>query len=181
MKNYKKSDEHLIQLVKEGNTMGFDDLYHKYSARIYSAIFRITRDEHEAEDLLQDTFVKVYKGLKKFKFKSSFYTWLYRIAINTTLTHMKKSNKKKESTLDENLVGIDGTSHSELSNSFIKKRIKESLESLPEKQRMVFSLRFYENLRFHEVADVLKITNNNAKVLFHHAINKMKNLLGDVL
>jgi RNA polymerase sigma-70 factor (ECF subfamily) len=156
-------------------------LFKKYSRGIQRIIERIVLDEHKSEDIMQEVFLKVYKNLGKFKFKSSVFTWLYRIAVNTALSY-KASRKASENELGEQtLKTMDNQVESNFEKENIKNRIKEAVNTLPKKQRAIFTLRFYEKMPFKDVANILKIKENAAKVNFHHALGKLKNMLEDLL
>lgn len=181
--NKKNEDEILVKEFLSGKEESFDKLYRKYSKKIYSFIRRIAGDEHLAEDFLQEVFMKVYKNLNKFKFKSSFYTWLYRIAFNTTITLLNKKKKRKETNLEnhQNIKENHNTPDKILSESIIKDRISDAVGRLPEMQRYVFTLRFNEHMHYKDISKVLNISESSGKTNFHHALNNLKKSLGDLL
>ena len=157
-------------------------LFKKYSKGIQRVIERIVLDEHKAEDIMQEVFLKVYKNLGKFKFKSSVFTWLYRIAVNTALTYKTRRKSALANELKEEIITtMDNQVENDFEKQILKKRIKDAVDRLPKKQRAIFTLRFYERMPFKDVANILKIKENSAKVNFHHALGKLKNMLEDLL
>jgi len=168
-------DEKLIREILDGKIESFDILYNKYSNKIFNFLLRMTKDEYLAEDIMQEVFIKVYNNLDKFKFKSAFYTWLYRIAFNTAITLIKKRKKlrEKEFTEDTLHTHID-TALDKIEQLLDKKNVESIIDMLPDKQKHVFNLRFFEKLKFSELAEVLKISENSAKTNFHYAMQKIK-------
>ncbi len=176
MENY--TDEELVKELINGNEKAFDYLYRRYSRKVYSIIARITKDEDLAEDIMQEVFVKTYKNIKNFKFKSTFFTWLYRIAVNTALTGLKKKSKLKESELNQEILPSESSPDKKLEGEYIKQQIEAAVDTLPEKQRLIFSLRFYEDLKYSEIAEITKISLNACKTNYHYATNALKEKLG---
>jgi RNA polymerase sigma-70 factor (ECF subfamily) len=164
----------LIREILDGKIESFDVLYNKYSKKIFNFLFRMTKEEYLAEDIMQEVFIKVYKNLEKFKFKSAFYTWLYRIAFNTALTHLKKRKRLKEKEYTEETLHSQTDNLEKFDNIIDTKSLEIVLNKLPDKQRHVFNLRFFDKLKFSELADVLQISENSAKTNFHYAMQKIK-------
>lgn len=171
----------LIQAFQAGDESAFDELYRRYARRIYRALYAYCSDEHLAEDLLQETFMRAYRGLKGFRFKSAFYTWLYRVALNTAHTQVRRRGRIKEQPLhSEEQVVASGSTDEAVDGAYVRERIKGAMECLPRKQRQVFALRFYEGLKFGEVAAAMGISDGSARVNYHHAMEKLRLLLGDL-
>jgi RNA polymerase sigma-70 factor (ECF subfamily) len=176
-----KSDEQLVEDIQKGNENSFDILYRKYARRVFNIIVRIVKDRHLAEDIMQEVFVKVNKSINKFKFKSSFYTWLYRIAVNTALTFAKKKSKKKEAELKLDILSHNSSPEKKLDNEYVKRKIENAVNNLPEKQRMIFTLRFYEDLKYNDISKIMNVSENSCKTNFHYAMNNLKEQLGGLL
>ena len=99
-----KEDEALVLKAQAGDPKAFDALVIKHNKRLYALIYHMTQNREDTYDLLQDVFSKAYRSIKRFKGRSSFYTWLHRIAVNTTLNHLKRSKRKKTYSYDEDIV-----------------------------------------------------------------------------
>ncbi len=169
-----ENDEQIVKLFQNGDENAFEDLYKRYARKVFGLIYRIVQDEYSTEDLMQNVFVKVHQHLPQFKFKSTFSTWLYRIALNEAYSSLKKMIKKKEKMDDydklENIPNEDD--HQERKE--IKTQLKKAVNHLSKKQRLVFNLRFYEEMPFKIIGQVLKMTENSAKVHYHTSLKKMK-------
>lgn len=167
------SDEDIILVkdFKNGNEKAFDRLFEKYQISLYSICYRFTRNEDDARELTQDIFIKVYNNLKKFNEKSKFFTWLYRIAVNTCIS-FKRKQKQPELNYEPGRESIS------LNNRVrMKIAIDEALLKLPERQRVSFILHHYEGYTFDEIGKIMSITTGAAKANHHHAIKKLRVLL----
>ena len=162
MKNLNKNDSLLINEIKEGNEEAFKILMLKYQMRIYSTLYSYTKSKETAEDLTQQTFIKVWKKIDMFKGESSFYTWLYRVAINLAKNHYASSAFKKERLN----ISSEDKNYEFLSNNNIEEehQLKESLNninifisSMPEEIRTCFILREKEGKSYDEIAKILNI------------------------
>lgn len=172
-----KGDEDAIHIFnfKNGDEKSFDHLYEKYHISIYTVCYRYIRNEADACELTQDVFIKAYKNLRKFKEKSKFFTWLYRIAINTCLS-FKRRDKLRKLDLEkpQNSVGLGKRIR-------MKVAIDKALLKLPDRQKLCFILHHYQGHTFAEIGDIMKITPGAAKANHHHAIRKLRLLLKDWL
>lgn len=177
------SDEEIVKLCNDpvSKERGFSILVHQYQERMYWHIRRMVNNHHDSDDLVQDVFVKVFRSLDKFKGDSKLYTWLYRIATNETLTFLK-SNKRKfhqqaipaDEELFQETVINRLKADEELSEQYIQQRLKGAIQSLPEKQRAVFSLRYYDEMKYEDMSDVLKTSVGGLKASYHHAVKKIE-------
>lgn len=174
-------DEKIIKDIIGGDGNKFDLLYNKYSKKIYNIVYRLTMDEFLAEDIMQEVFIKVYRNLNKFKFKSSFYTWLYRIAINSSITGIKKLKKNQEKILFDDMPMEDIDPYTKIEKKILNEKIRITINKLSKKQKFVFTLRFYENLPFADISEILKITESSAKTNYHYALKKIKKELNTFL
>jgi RNA polymerase sigma-70 factor (ECF subfamily) len=169
-----KGDEEDIALVrrfKNGDEKAFDRLFEKYQVPLYSICYRFSRNEADARDLTQDIFIKVYANLKKFHEKSKFFTWLYRIAVNTCISFKRKTKPRL----------IDYQPHQETVTMDERVRMKiaidDALGQLPERQRMSFILHHYDGYTFDEIGDIMGISSGAAKANHYHAMRKLQVLL----
>jgi len=163
-----------VREFKKGNEEAFDRLFEKYQLSLYSICYRFTRNEDDARELTQDIFLKVYNNLTKFHEKSRFFTWLYRIAVNTCIS-FKRKQKRPE------MVYEPASSLAMGERVRMKKAIDDALFELPERQRLCFILHHYEGYTFNEIGSIMNITTGAAKANHHHAIKKLRILLKDWL
>ena len=153
----------------------FNELVLQNHQRIYGLFRRMVSNHEEADDLTQDTFIKVYKKLAAFKHQSSLSTWIYRIAVNTGLNHLRKMKSRQFIGLDNvaNIKDPDNSNNSREQRVILNKAIAK----LPSKQQMVVLLRSFQELPFKEIAAIMDSTENAAKVNFSHAIVRLKSIL----
>lgn len=172
-------DERLLtEKAKGGDKKAFTALVGHYQNRIFAFIMRMTANRESALDLTQDTFLAAYQNLAGFRQDSSFSTWLFQIAANKTRNFLKKS--QRETALPDN---YDRTTVScrpdyELERKEYEQALLEAVASLPLKQRTVFNLRFYEQLKFDEIARIQGSSVSAAKTNFAEALKKLKKRLG---
>lgn len=168
-----KGDEDAIYVkdFKGGNEKAFDHLYEKYQISIHAICYRYTRNEADARELTQDVFLKVYNNLNKFREKSKFFTWLYRIAVNTCLS-FKRKHKEPLFDLEPAKESVDLGKRVRM-----KIAIDNALLKLPKRQKLCFILRHYEGHTFSEIGDIMGITTGAAKANHHHAVKKLRVLL----
>ncbi len=191
LENNNQKEQELVSKVKQGDKEALSQLVSIYSKRIYHFGLRLTGNEQDAEDILQDTFLTMLKKINQFQGRSSFYTWLYRIAINIGLRKIQsKKMKYQHVSIDD--PDIEKT-HSEHINEWPKfefknitskrfrKKLDEDLEQLPEKYRTVFILRDLHELSTEETSKILQITPSNTKIRLMRARNFLKNKLEDMV
>src|SRR6185312_13772143 len=153
-------DDHiLVASFKNESTRekAFTDLVTKYQERLYWHIRRMVVEHEDTNDILQNMFIKVWKNLAEFREEANLYTWLYRIATNETLTWLEQQKRRtsvslsdNESALAEKLVAQKG-----FDSNKIEWRLQQAIQSLPEKQKLVFNLRYYDEMPYDEMANVL--------------------------
>ena len=150
-KSDKDADIALVRRAKRGDYRAFDLLVLKYQSKVISLARKFIQDTHLAEDIAQEAFVKAYKSLKSFREESAFYTWLYRITVNTAKNYLKSKKRRKEYSESEVFTAIDIEN---LANN-LRDVILESLSNLPEDIRTAVSLREFEGLTYEEISKVI--------------------------
>ncbi len=171
-----RSDLELIHEFKNGNDKAFNLLVLRYQEKIYWVVRRLLPDHDEADDVVQDIFVKVYRSLNSFKGDSSFYTWLYRIAVNLSLNEIRRKKNRKTFALDDTIMQHESDEMLPLERMERDERtrlIKEAIARLPEKQKKVFVLRYYEELPYEEISKILKTSVGGLKANYFHAVKKI--------
>lgn len=172
------SDHELIQLFQNGDFSAFDELVAKHLRETHNFFCRITGDVQEAEDLAQDVFLKMFKALKKFRFESEFKTYLYRANINMGNTYLRRNKWRNLLHLDQvPEPGYSNTSHEE---AWRRKELWDAVGTLPAKQRMIVTMRIAQELSHREIAEILGISENSAKVNYHHGVSALKEKLNNV-
>lgn len=178
-------DNTLIDRFLEGDTTAFNILVEKYKRKIYLVAYRLLGNHEDASDITQDVIIKMYKELKNFRRESSIYTWIYRIVTNLSLNELKKRKIRKYFDFEEveEWLFKDDKQSPELSyrENELSKKVQEAIDKLPEKQKTVFTLRYYEGLSYEEISEVLGTSIGALKANYFHAINKLQKELKNVL
>ncbi len=171
------SDQELISAFKTDPERSFRVILGKYKEPVYFQCRRILILHEDADDATQNTFVKVWNNLSKFKENSAFSTWLYRIAHNESLTLLKK---RKKSLLESDAFDHSGIESTQdlMDSDRIEKILAKAIEALPNQQRMVFHYRYYDDLSFKEISTILGTSQGGLKANYHHAVTKIKKKLG---
>ncbi|MFC2167438.1 RNA polymerase sigma factor [Acidobacteriota bacterium] len=180
-------DSNLILRAKNRDMDAFETLVKKYQKPIYALCRRMTGEHQSADDLSQETFIKAYLSLKKFKDKMNFFSWIRKIALNNCLNYLKKRKREEPLGIRENEVteNINGSSQEspqeQLLRNGMEEKFKEALEILPMDQKTVFILRVFENLSYKEIADLLNIPPGTVMSRLNRSRNKLKTLLAEHL
>jgi RNA polymerase sigma-70 factor (ECF subfamily) len=168
----------LVQRLQTRETAdkAFRELVDLHKERLYWHIRNIVKNHDDTDDVLQNTFVKVFRNIKKFKGESKLFSWMYRIATNESITFlnskarkMKLSNEELQQRLVENLesdVYFEGE-QAEL-------QLQKAISRLPEKQRLVFNMRYFEEMKYSDMAEILEVTEGSLKSNYHHASKKIE-------
>lgn len=175
------ADAYIFSMIKNPATKdkGFLQLMDIYKEPIYWHIRRLVVSHEDAEDILQETFIQVYRFAGSFKGESKIYTWLYRIATNECISHFRKSKKWVRNLGSiEKMSGELSETDSENSDSILVK-FQQAILQLPEKQRIVFNLRYYDELSYEEIGQILNSSINTLKTNYHYASEKIKQYLID--
>jgi RNA polymerase sigma-70 factor (ECF subfamily) len=169
-------DIQLVRAFKKGDEKAFDRLFEKYQVPVYSLCYRYSRNDADARELVLDVFTKVYRNLNRFQERAKFFTWLYRIAVNTCVSFTRQQRRCDVPFSPE--IGAHNTLETEV---HMKVAIREALVSLPERQRLTFILHHYDGYTFDEIGRIMGITTGAAKAHHYHAVRKLRTLLKDWL
>lgn len=150
-----------------------------YQRPLYWQIRRLVINHDDADDVLQNTFIKAWKGLEHFEGKSSLFTWLYRIAINESLVILRKKAKEKNIPLEEVSKYLADTLSSDphFKGDYIQRKLHEAIQMLPQQQRLVFTIRYFDNLPYEQIAEILDTSVGALKVSYHNAVKKIEEYL----
>jgi len=175
-------DRKLIELAQEGNEESFSELVRRYQSKVFSMALNFTRDRETADDLSQEIFLKAYLALPKFRFKSEFGTWLYRVALNHVRDFLRKKGRIKEVSLEE--IGEISVSdegiekrEKEREEERRKRLLRASVETLPPKYRIVLTLRDIQGLAYDEISRVLKVSPGTVDSRLHRARKMLRKKL----
>ncbi len=182
----------LIRAAQSGNAAAFEQLVRAYDQSVLRLAYNLLRSHEDANDIYQETFLRVYRSLHSFRFDCSFHTWLYRIATNLCLDHLRKRKVRKEEpaqvdtgdgTMDRLTGFAEERAHADpqrnlLSNE-LKSRIEVVLGELTPRERMVFELRHYQGMRLRAIGEALGTSEEAAKNCLFRATQKMRAALGE--
>jgi len=172
-----KKDYELIKSFQSGSQTAFNELATKHLDNVYQFFLKYTNNPMEAEDLTQDVFIKLYKSLKRFRFEAEFKTYLFRINLNTAHSFIQRNRWRSMLHLDE--VPDSGEKDKNLETGWTKTDVWNSVSRLPKQQRMIVMMRISQELPYKNIGALLKISENSAKVNYHHGMKKLKKWLGD--
>ncbi len=172
-----ENDFTLLDQFAEGREIAFERLVVRHQKVIYYMVLRIVGNHEDAADITQQSFIKAITELKNFKRRSSFRTWLCRIAINLSRNHVKSSSRKMMVPLTERVCD-EGENSSDLMIKRERDRmVRQAISGLPERQRLTLILRTYHKMAHREIAEVLDITENNSRANYFHALKNLKSEL----
>jgi RNA polymerase sigma-70 factor (ECF subfamily) len=177
------TDEEIIEKIlnPETKNYGFNILMQMYQEKVYWIIRRMLVDHEESNDIAQEVFVKVWKNLDKFKGDSKLYTWIYRIATNEALTQLRKKKKRFFVPIVdvENELAQSLQSDEQYSGDEIQMKLQKAILTLPEKQRLVFNMKYFDELKYTEISEILNTSTGALKASYHHAVKKIEQYLNE--
>jgi len=180
-----RDDFILIDEFIEGDAKAFGVLVERYKRKIYMTAYRILGNHEDADDITQEVILKMYSSLSTFRKESSIFTWLYKITTNLSLNELKRKKIKNFFSLDAvtDYFADEKTSspESKLGEKELSSKIQDAINKLPEKQRVVFTLRFYEELPYEEISKIVGTSVGALKANYFHAFNKMVKELKNVV
>lgn len=182
----------LVRRVQAGDMAAFDQLVLKYRERLYSVVYNLTSNREDTADLVQEAFIKAFRSLPRFRFRSSFFTWLYRIAVNASLSHLKKrrarrffsfDNMHEETSADEVVEKLATRRDSEKAAlmSELQEKLNESLQKLSPKHRSVVVLFEIEGLSHQEIAEITETSVGTVRSRLHYAKQQLQVYLQEYL
>ena len=173
-----REDLELIDKYLAGDEYAIEELVMKYQRKIYALAYRMTGNVEDSKDVTQKTFLQTFKSIEGFRRKSSFYTWLYQIALNTCLNHLQKKGQKTEE-LNETFSGKEAGALSAIIEKEKQAHLKNSLKQLPGRQKTAVIFRAYEGFSVKETAEVMKCSEGAVKAHYHNAIKKLREILSE--
>lgn len=174
-------DKELLAKIRdpESRNYGFNMLVRTYQQRVYYHVRKMVIDHDDANDLTQDIFIKIHKSIGKFKEDSQLFTWIYRIATNTCLTFL--DSKRRRFFMPINDVGKELAaklvSGNGISGDEVQVKLQKALLKLPDKQRLVFNMKYFDELSYEEIAEITHTSVGALKASYHHAVKKIEEYL----
>lgn len=176
-------DQEILDLIASptGLNQGFNLLVKKYQSRLYQQIRRMVTDHDDTDDVLQLVFIKAWKNLDAFRNDSKLYTWLCRIAINESITFINNRKKRIFVSVDEMGGGMMARADEspQINGDFIQQKLLKAISELPEKQRAVFCLKYYEEMPYEDIANITGTSVGALKASYHHAVQKIEKFLNN--
>ena len=174
-------DENISELLKTDKNKGFRLVVEKYSSKLYWHIRRLVILHEDADDALQNTFMNAWKSIGDFRSESTLYTWLYTIATNEALILINKRKRNAAVSLDD--LGSHFANSREGSTWFdgdeIQFKLQNAILQLPEKQKIVFNLKYFDEMTYQDMSKILKTSEGALKASYHHAVKKIEKILGN--
>lgn len=174
-------DHELLAKIRnpETRSYGFNLLVREYQKKVYWLVRKMLIDHDDSDDVTQEVFIKVHKSIDKFREDAQLYTWIYRIATNECLTFLNKKKRRfflpLEDVSKELSQKID--SSPDIGGDEIQKKLQKALLRLPDKQRLVFNMKYYDDMSYEEIASITKTSVGALKASFHHATKKIEEFL----
>jgi RNA polymerase sigma factor (sigma-70 family) len=174
-------DVELLLLFRDPQTKekGFTAIIKKYQEKLYWHIRRMVVDHDDANDVLQNVFIRVWNGLENFREDAQLYTWLYRIATNECLSFIEQQKRKSSVSLSDVESGLSNKLKADkhFDPAKLEWKLQLAIQQLPEKQRVVFNLRYYDEMPYEEMSRVLDTSEGALKASYHHAVKKIEDFI----
>ncbi len=185
-------DRVLVKLAQDGDLSAFDELVRRYQERIYATIYHMTSNHEDAHDLAQESFIKAYQALKSFKGDSSFFTWVYRIAINKTINFLKQRKNRTHMSLndldfnaehDPDLVSLisEKTPRRDINLAELQEKLNEAMQKLSDIHRLVVTLHDVQGLSHEEIGKIMDCNTGTVRSRLFYARQQMQAYLSDYL
>lgn len=182
-------DQQLVEKIKKGDNFAFEQLVLKYDRLVLNIAYSYRNDKDDADDIYQEVFIRVYRGLKNFQSRSKFSTWLYRITVNVCIEYKRKQkvhshdsmiNNEGENILENVLESDEDTSKTIVKNE-TSSLIKKEVHKLPKQLRMAFTLKYYQGLKIKEIAEMMNCTEGTVKSYLFNSSRKLREKLKPIL
>jgi len=171
-------DRELAERFRDGDRAAFDALVRRHQKGMWRLIRRYVKSGADAADVTQLAFVRAFRGLAAFRGTATVRSWLYRIAINCALSWLRDHRREQPAEIAEDALTDDNPALAQLSAGDDRARLRGAIAQLPPKQKLVLELRVFDDLSFKEVADLAECSENTAKVNFHYAVKRLRDILG---
>ena len=186
-------DVDLVKASQDGTLAAFDELIQRYQQRVYATVYHMTSSHEDADDLTQESFIKAYKALKRFKGESSFYTWIYRIAVNRTINFLKQRKRKSyhmslndmdmqvENHADLLMFISDNTPRRDVRLNELQEKMNEAMQKLSETQRLTVTLHDVQGMSHEEIGKIMDCNTGTVRSRLFYARQQLQALLSEYL
>jgi len=181
MEKLNEQDQEIVRYIhmKDQKEQAFKLIVKHYKERLYWHIRKMVISHDDTDDVLQNTFLKVWKNMDRFRGEAALFTWLYRIATNETLTFLQTKQKKQLKTINAPLLSAEEILESDpwFDGNEIQLKLQACLMQLPQRQRLVFNMKYFEEMKYQQISEILKVTVGSLKASYHHAVKKIESIL----
>ncbi len=175
------SDDDIVRLFhsERGEEKAFRILVDKYGERLYWHIRKIVIGHEDSDDVLQNTFVKIWRGLNEFRDESKLFTWMYRVATNEAINFLSEKRRKTYGNSQEITPVLENQLESDtfFSGDSIQRELQKAVLKLPERQRLVFNMKYFDDMKYEDIAEVLNVAVGTLKATYHNAVKKIEESL----
>jgi RNA polymerase sigma-70 factor (ECF subfamily) len=171
-------DRELVERFQAGERVAFDQLVRRHQKGVWYLVRRYVKRDADASDVAQQAFVRAFRGLAAFRGSATVRSWLYRIAINCALTWLRDHRREEPTEIAEDALVAPNEVAARLIGGERGAQLRAAIAELPPKQKLVLELRVFDDLSFKEVAELAECTENTAKVNFHYAVKRLRDILG---
>lgn len=170
------SDDVIVAMMMDEATkeQGMRLMLQKYQQRVYWVVRRMVKRHEDADDLVQEIFIRIYQKMGLYRGTAALFTWIYRIAVNETLSFLKREKRSVIDSSDQLDAAIVSSGNSDPDAATIERVLSEAVSRLPDRQRAVFTLRYYDGLKYEEMSSILDTSVGSLKASYHHAIKKIE-------
>lgn len=180
MVDINSDDREIIEAFRDGSQSAFNILIQKYQKKVYWIVRKMVIDHFDADDITQEVFIKLHSSLSEFRGESKFFTYLYKIATNYSLNHLNKKKRETQRTTDIETIDVaadDKNSGELMDDSSRTKLLEEAIGNLPEQQRAVFNMRYYDDLSYEEISQITNKSVGGMKANYFHAVKNIQKFL----
>jgi RNA polymerase sigma-70 factor (ECF subfamily) len=169
-------------LIKKDYTSAFNLIVEEYKERLYWHIRKIVLIHDDADDVLQNTFIKAWRYIKDFKGDSKLYTWLFKIATNESITFLNKKKKKNEDSIEPYEIYLSNKLEADeyFNGDTAQKILQKAILKLPEKQRIIFNMKYFDEMKYTEISEILDTSIGALKASYHHAVKKIEEFVKEL-
>lgn len=176
-----QEDPQLIEQLRQPQTVrrAFNEVISRYSEPLYWQIRRMVQSHDDASDLLQNTFLKAWQSIENFRGDAKLSTWLYKIAINESITFLAQERRRQNISLDDQAASLAAIIEADtnIDGDRLALRLRQAIASLPEKQRLVFNMKYYDDLKYEEISQILGTSVGALKASYHLAVKKIEQII----
>lgn len=176
-----QEDPQLIVQLRQPQTVrrAFNEVISRYSEPLYWQIRRMVQSHDDASDLLQNTFLKAWQSIENFRGDAKLSTWLYKIAINESITFLAQERRRQNISLDDQAASLAAIIEADtnIDGDRLAMRLRQAIASLPEKQRLVFNMKYYDDLKYEEISQILGTSVGALKASYHLAVKKIEQII----